>query len=386
MQGLYVSDSRFGVQGLVIRRGCYNPIGDRMVGMIPTEPIGSLPRPPALIEAVAQGDSDDPRLDRALRRCDPGHHRAVRSDGLSRHHRWRTAEVSQLLDLLRSRAPQHRSRRLQDSVRGRTHPPHAAADRRAVPLQALRGQLSRGREAIRPPPDQAGGHLAVGPEPHVSGRRHPGLLARAVHRRSAGGARDGDPPLLREGRLQGPDRLHRGPPGDEDRPVRPAPAQFHRSEQPGAVAVLARGAPADRRAHLPWRRSRFDAQRRRRLRRAAAEPVSAEGRQLLHRAGRRARSRARPEDHSPVHEARSPGLRRRHRADRSAHRNAPRKSATGSWKRRSTSRSSNWARPTIADSRRSATTRRRPATRRSRRFARAWRGPRSRPRRSERSD
>ena len=31
--------------------------------MIPTEPIGSLPRPPALIEAIAQGDSDDPRLD-----------------------------------------------------------------------------------------------------------------------------------------------------------------------------------------------------------------------------------------------------------------------------------------------------------------------------------
>jgi 5-methyltetrahydropteroyltriglutamate--homocysteine methyltransferase len=31
--------------------------------MIPTEPIGSLPRPPALIEAVGQWDSDDPRLD-----------------------------------------------------------------------------------------------------------------------------------------------------------------------------------------------------------------------------------------------------------------------------------------------------------------------------------
>ena len=31
--------------------------------MIPTEPIGSLPRPPALIDAVSQGDSDDPRLE-----------------------------------------------------------------------------------------------------------------------------------------------------------------------------------------------------------------------------------------------------------------------------------------------------------------------------------
>ncbi len=31
--------------------------------MIPTEPIGSLPRPPELIAALARGDSDDPRLD-----------------------------------------------------------------------------------------------------------------------------------------------------------------------------------------------------------------------------------------------------------------------------------------------------------------------------------
>src|ERR1700710_2890969 len=32
--------------------------------MIPTEPIGSLPRPAALIEAVRHGGSDDPGLDR----------------------------------------------------------------------------------------------------------------------------------------------------------------------------------------------------------------------------------------------------------------------------------------------------------------------------------
>jgi hypothetical protein len=30
---------------------------------IPTEPIGSIPRPPRLIEAVAAGDGTDPKLD-----------------------------------------------------------------------------------------------------------------------------------------------------------------------------------------------------------------------------------------------------------------------------------------------------------------------------------
>ena len=48
----------------------------------------------------------------------------------------------------------------------------------------------------------------------------------------------------------------------------------------------------------PGRRSRLDPQRRRRLRGAAAEPVRAEGRELLHRARRRSRSGTRPEDHS----------------------------------------------------------------------------------------
>ena len=351
--------------------------------MIPTEPIGSLPRPPALIEAVEQGGSDDPRLD-------PLYEDAIRdtierfeatgspviTDGEQRkYHNFWTYSVHGLPNT----AP--------DGFKI----PFTAGHTRRMP-RLTRGPFRYKRYAdsyldvakrYARPPAQAGGHLAVRAEPHVSRRRHPGLLARAIHRRSAGGARTEIRRCFAEGRLQGPDRLHRGPVGHEGRPVRASPAQLHRSEQPGAVAVLDRGAAAHRRAHLPWRRSRFDAQRRRRLRRAAAEPVSAEGRQLLHRAGRRTRSRARAEDHSPVHEARPPGLRRRRRADRPARRNAPRKCATASSKRRSTFRSSSWARPTIADSRPSATTRRRPATRRSPRFARACSGPRSRPRRSE---
>src|SRR5687767_13054336 len=34
-----------------------------VTAMIPTEPIGSIPRPNALIEAIDQADGDDPRLD-----------------------------------------------------------------------------------------------------------------------------------------------------------------------------------------------------------------------------------------------------------------------------------------------------------------------------------
>ena len=51
---------------------------------------------------------------------------------------------------------------------------------------------------------------------------------------------------------------------------------------------------ADRRAHLPGQRPRLDSQRRRRLRRPAAEPVPAEGREFLHRPGGRAGPRPRP--------------------------------------------------------------------------------------------
>ena len=83
--------------------------------MIPTEPIGSLPRPPALIEAVAQSDSEDPRLD-------PLYEDAIRdtierfeatgspviTDGEQRkYHNFWTYCVHGL--------PEHRARRLQDS-------------------------------------------------------------------------------------------------------------------------------------------------------------------------------------------------------------------------------------------------------------------------------
>ena len=255
--------------------------------MIPTEPIGSLPRPPALIEAVAQGDSDDPRLD-------PLYEDAIRdtierfeatgspviTDGEQRkYHNFWTYCVHGLPNtapdgfkipftaghtrrMPRLTAGPFRYKRYADSYLD-------VAKRYAhVPL----------KQAVISPSALSLMYPAEGIPGYSREQFIDDLLAEhetEIRR------------CFAEGRLQGPDRLHRGPAGDEDRSVRPSAAQFHRSEQPGAVAVLGRRAPADRRAHLPRRRSRFDAQRRRRLRRAAAEPVPAEGRQFLHRAGRR---------------------------------------------------------------------------------------------------
>ena len=156
----------------------------------------------------------------ALRGGDPGHHRAVRGHGLAGDHRRRAEEVPQLLDVLRARAAEHGPGRLQDPVLGRPHPPDAAAHGRAVPLQAVRRQLPGRGPAVRPRAGEAGGHLALGPEPHVPGRRDPRLPPRAVHRRPAARARDRGPQLPAEGRAQGPDRLHRGAAGGQDRPLR----------------------------------------------------------------------------------------------------------------------------------------------------------------------
>ena len=121
---------------------------------IPTEPIGSIPRPPALIEALTTTRWLGPRARTALRR------RAVRdtiaqfeatgspviTDGEQRkYHNFWTYCVHGL--------PQHRARRLPDPVRGRPHAPHAAPHRRPVPLPALRRPLSRrGAAATRSVP------------------------------------------------------------------------------------------------------------------------------------------------------------------------------------------------------------------------------------------
>ena len=330
---------------------------------IPTEPIGSIPRPPALIEAVAaSGDGTDPALeplyDEAIRdtieRFEATGSPVITDGEQRKYHNFWTYCVHGLPNT----APD-----------GFKIPFSAGHIRRmprltAGPFRYKRyadSYLGRG-PALRPRAGQAGGHLALGAEPHVPGRRDPRLLARAVHRRPAARARDRGPRAacekgahkvqidFTEGRLA----VKIDPSGD----------LLHSFIDLNNLALSrfsAEDRAAHRRAHLPRRRPRLDPQRRRRLRRAAAQPVRAEGRELLHRAGGRDGPRPRPEDHPRAPEAGPAGLRRRRRADRPARRDAgggPRPGPRGG---RVHSRSSSWARPTTAASRRSATTRRPPA-------------------------
>ena len=129
----------------------------------------------------------------------------------------------------------------------------------------------------------------------------PGYPRDAVRAGPGQRVREGHPPGVRGRRRAGLDRLHRGPPGDARRPAQPvdrgrhAPP-LHRAQQPGARALLRRGARQHRRAHLPRRRPRLGAQRRRPLQRPAAEPVQHRRRLLPDPDGQRARQGPRPED------------------------------------------------------------------------------------------
>jgi hypothetical protein len=135
---------------------------------IPTEPIGSIPRPQALIDALAKTHSEDPALDPLYNKRDSGHHQQVRGNGLTGRHGWRAAEVPQLLDVQRRRAFHDRARRLQDPVRRGSRAPHAAADCGSFQVTTLRRFLPGHREALCDRAAQAGGDIAVRAQPVVS--------------------------------------------------------------------------------------------------------------------------------------------------------------------------------------------------------------------------
>ena len=106
---------------------------------------------------------------------------------------------------------------------------------------------------------------------------------------------------LRKGR-DSSNRFHGGAPGRETGPVRKPLSSF--IEMNNITWTISQPTIASASACTPARRRpRFDTQRGRGLRRAAAEPVRVERREFLYRAGGRDGPCPRAEDHSPVPEA-----------------------------------------------------------------------------------
>ena len=265
-----------------------------------TEPIGSIPRPLRLIEAISAGDGTDPALD-------PLYDEAIRdtiarfeatgspviTDGEQRkyHNFWtycvqgmpNTApdgfkipfSAGHTRRMPRLTAGPFRYRRYADS--------YLDVALRYAHVPVKQAVISPSALSLMYPADEIPGYPR---EQFIEDllREHETEVRNC----------------LLKGRAQGPDRLHGGAAGGQDRPLRGPPPQLHRPEQPRARAVLRRGPQAHRRAHLPRQRPRLDPQRRRGLRRAAAQPVRAEGRELLHRPGGRAGPRPRPEDHPRI--------------------------------------------------------------------------------------
>lgn len=205
---------------------------------IPTEPIGSIPRPPELLSAIAATDGSDPAVD-------PLYEHAIRdtieqfeatgspviSDGEQR-------KYHKLLDVLCAGVADHGSGRLQDPVRRRPRPAHAAADRGAVSVTDPRRQLPGRGAQVRASPGQASRDLPIGVEPDVPLRANSRIFERAVHRRSSARARDRGSQLPAKGCASRTGGLHGGAARDQDRSVWRAAAPVHRSQQSRAVPVL----------------------------------------------------------------------------------------------------------------------------------------------------
>ena len=189
------------------RRGCRRPTRTTTRGASTRE------------ELEAEQDAAVDRLDRA-RRGDRG------ADHLRR--RAALVELRDLRDHRHARgdrpgrSPGADGRPVLRDLRRRPQPPAAAADRRPVPLQDLRGRHAREVDRPREQADEAGRDRAVDARAALPARRRgPGLPARAVRGGPRLRVRDGHPPGVRRRRGARVDRLHRGPAGHPRRPAQP---------------------------------------------------------------------------------------------------------------------------------------------------------------------
>ncbi len=349
---------------------------------IPTEPIGSIPRPLPLIEAInAEGDGTDPSLDALYEEATrdtieqfEATGSPVITDGEQRkYHNFWTYSVHGLKNtspdgfkipfsaghtrrMLRLTAEPFRYKRYADQYLD------LALRYAHVPLK--QAVISPSALSLMYPAEGIAGYSR---DQFIEDllREHETEVRRCLQKGAYKVQID-----FTEGRL-----------ASKDRSVRQPVEHFHRPEQSRAVPVLRGGPTAHRRAYLPRRRPGFHPQRGCRLRRAAPEPVRAQRGKSLHRAGGRDGSAESAQDHQAVLAAGSEDLRGRGRADRSSSSKRRKRSVTGSWRLRSTFRSSSSAQRMTADSLRSVMTRPRLVRRHLPKFAPESLALRSRPKR-----
>ena len=277
--------------------------------VIPTEPVGSLPRPAKLQAAYADYDAGKITHEELTREQDAACRDSIKrmeatgspivSDGEQRASSFATYPADRHAGRDRPcRQPRRRRPVLRDLHR-RPSPATAAADRRAVPIQDLCRRLSREGDEDGDEAAEAGSDRAIDAGAALSARRRGhGLLARAVPLRSLRRVREGHPQAFAAGAARVSIDFTEGRLACRNDPRNPWTGRgmlraVHRAQQPGARPVLGRGAQEHRHPHLPRRRLRLDAQRRRRLRRPAAQHVQDERRLLPDPARQRAGQGAR---------------------------------------------------------------------------------------------
>jgi 5-methyltetrahydropteroyltriglutamate--homocysteine methyltransferase len=104
---------------------------------IPTEPIGSFPRPVDLIERIARSGGEDAGLEPLYEDAIQDTVEQFKATGSPVVAGGEQRKVSQFHDLLRAWTSEHGSGWFQDPVLRRTYAPPGAAHKRPVPLQAV---------------------------------------------------------------------------------------------------------------------------------------------------------------------------------------------------------------------------------------------------------
>ena len=266
--------------------------------MLPTEPIGSIPRPPELMRLQwGRQSALEPLYEAAIRDTISSSRRPARRSSPTASSASITTSGPTASTGCRTPRPTASGFRSPPAI-----PAGCRGSRAGPSATALRRQLPGVAQRYATAPGQAGGHLASALSLMYPPKAYPATRATSSSRTCSPSTRPRFGAAC-EGRPQGAGRFHRGRLAMKIDPPASCCTASSTSTTSHCRASRRERAAAHRRAYLPRRRSRFDPQRRRRLRRAAAEPVRAQGGQLLRGACRRAGPRAGAQDHPRVHEA-----------------------------------------------------------------------------------